>query len=114
MPRPGFAGVLTLVFVLAGASAATAMPQHVRSGDGLAAGEDAAPRGDVGYLTVTTDPTAKLEIDGVDTGKTTPVTKLPLGVGKHKVTVTSLDGKTKRTLGVTIVAGEEKRLTVTL
>ena len=118
MPRLGFAGGLfALLFAASGVMAA--VPQHVRSGDALAgtlgAGEDAtAPKADVGYLTVTTDPPAKLEIDGVDTGKTTPVTKLSLAVGKHKVTVTSLDGKTKRTLGVTIVAGEEKRLTVTL
>ena len=122
MPRLGFAGGLfALLFAASGAMAA-AFPQHARSGasgaflaGSIGAGEDAtAPRTDVGFLTVTTDPTAKLEIDGVDTGKTTPVTKLSLAVGKHKVTVTSLDGKTKRTLGVTIVAGEEKRLTVTL
>jgi hypothetical protein len=125
MPRSGFAaGFFALLFA---ASGAMAMPQHARSGlaglaglagpAGLAgiAGDDAsAPKADVGYLTVTTDPPAKLEIDGTDTGKTTPVTKLSLSVGKHKVTVTSLDGKTKRTLGVTIVAGEEKRLTVSL
>lgn len=73
-----------------------------------------APKGDVGFLTVTTDPPAKLSVDGADTGKTTPVTKLSLPAGKHKVTLTSLDGKTTRSLGVTIVAGEEKRLTVSL
>ncbi len=135
MATLGFAG--GLFALLFAASGATAVPQHARSGHlasgllpqgvqaappgagsgsfGVGAGEDgAAPKADVGYLTVTTDPAAKLEIDGVDTGKTTPVTKLALAVGKHKVTVTSLDGKTKRTLGVTIVAGEEKRLTVTL
>ena len=77
------------------------------------AGEDAsAPKTDAGFLTVTSDPAAKLEIDGADTGKTTPVTRLSLSAGKHKVTLTSIDGKTKRTLGVTIVAGEEKHLTV--
>ncbi len=118
----GSAGALFAVLVActsasaAGAASATdAAPQHARSGLASGPREDgSAAKGDVGYLTVSTDPTAKLEVDGVDTGKTTPVTKISLAAGKHKVTLTSLDGKTKRTLGVTIVAGEEKRLTVSL
>lgn len=78
------------------------------------ASPDDAPSADTGFLTVTAEPAAKLEVDGKDTGLTTPVTKLALKAGKHKVTLTSLDGKTKRTLGVTITAGEEKRLQVSL
>ena len=119
MRRLGLAGALFAALALAalaGEPSASAAPQDTRSGaaSGRRAGGDATPNGDEGFLTVTTDPPAKLEIDGADTGKTTPVTKLALAAGKHKVTLTSLDGKTKRTLGVTIVAGEEKRLTVTL
>ena len=115
----GSAGALFAVLVActwSGAAGATnAAPQHACSGLASGPREDgSAAKGDVGYLTVSTDPAAKLEVDGVDTGKTTPVTKISLAAGKHKVTLTSLDGKTKRTLGVTIVAGEEKRLTVSL
>ncbi len=120
MIRRGFAGavfaVLALVSTVAVADGSVKQgARDARSGSAaVLVGDDAAPRGDAGFLTVTTDPAAKLEIDGADTGKTTPVVRLSLASGKHKVTVTSLDGKTKRTLGVTIVAGEEKRLTVNL
>jgi hypothetical protein len=122
MRRLGLAGALFALLALAGEPAASAAPQDTCSGAVPSHGSgvegdltgDVTPDADEGFLTVTTDPPAKLEIDGVDTGKTTPVTKLALAAGKHKVTLTTLDGKTKRTLGVTIVAGEEKRLTVTL
>jgi tetratricopeptide (TPR) repeat protein len=41
-----------------------------------------------GYLQITSKPAAKIIIDGVETGLTTPVSgkKLPLSPGKHKVT----------------------------
>jgi hypothetical protein len=41
-----------------------------------------------GYLWVNSKPKAKILIDGVDTGLTTPITgkTLPLTPGKHKVT----------------------------
>ncbi len=84
----------------------------VRSGAPLASPGD-APSGDTGFLTVTSVPPAKLLVDDVDTGKVTPVTRLPLPVGKHRVTLVS-DTGAKRSLGVNIAKGEESRLKVTL
>jgi hypothetical protein len=108
----GFSAALFTCLVATSAASATPASEDGRSG--LAADDAAAPKGEMGYLTVTTVPAAKVEIDGNDTGQTSPITKVPLAAGKHKVTVVSLDGKTRRTLGVTIVAGEEKRLSVNL
>ena len=79
MIRRGFAGavfaVLALVSTVAVADGSVKQgARDARSGSAaVLVGDDAAPRGDAGFLTVTTDPAAKLEIDGADTGKTTPV-----------------------------------------
>jgi hypothetical protein len=68
---------------------------------------------EVGYLTLVCEPAANVSIDGQAKGPT-PVTKLPLPVGAHQITLVSLDGKLTRTLGVTIAKDETKRLRVNL
>src|SRR5689334_21169765 len=62
--------------------------------------------GDVGYLSVASDPPAKISIDGKDTGKTIPADKVELAVGHHQLTFVSLDGKLTRTLGFNITKTE--------
>lgn len=70
--------------------------------------------GDTGFLNVTATPEARVSIDGKDTGKTTPVTHLELPAGHHQLTLTSLDGKLTRTLGISIAATDTTRLKVNL
>jgi hypothetical protein len=69
---------------------------------------------DVGYLDVSSDPPAKIVIDELDTGKTTPYEHLALKAGRHKLTLTTADGGRKRTLGFTIDAGQTTKLSVHL
>jgi serine/threonine protein kinase len=72
------------------------------------AGDDAASRG---YLAVTSKLPARIAVDGVDTGLTTPITghMLPLAPGKHKVTFVM--GNDRRvTFPVLIKAGENTAL----
>jgi len=59
----------------------------------------------MGYLEVRSTPSAKILIDGVDTGMTTPIsgTSLPLKPGKHKVTF--VIGADRFTWPATITAG---------
>jgi hypothetical protein len=68
---------------------------------------------EVGYLTLVCEPAANVSIDGQARGAT-PITKLALSVGAHQITLVSLDGKLKRTLGVKIAKDETKRLRVNL
>ena len=69
--------------------------------------DKAAALGNKGTLSVTSSPKAKISIDGVDTGRSTPL-KVPLSPGKHKVAFTL--GTTKVTFSVTIKAGETTSL----
>jgi serine/threonine protein kinase len=59
-----------------------------------------------GYVELTSKPTAKILVDNVETGKTTPVTghALPLSPGKHKITFMTDD--IKITYPVVITAGK--------
>jgi len=57
-----------------------------------------------GYLTVSSKPSAKISIDGVDTGMSTPTGKISLTPGRHKVTFTV--GDDKFTFAVNVKAGE--------
>jgi hypothetical protein len=57
-----------------------------------------------GYLTVSSKPSARISIDGVDTGMSTPTGKISLSPGRHKVTFTV--GDDKFTFAVNIKAGE--------
>jgi hypothetical protein len=76
-----------------------------------------APAGDEAHaatLDVASDPVAKILIDEVDTGKTTPERHLFVRPGRHKLTLVTLDGHHQRTLGFTIEAGETRKFTVHL
>jgi hypothetical protein len=99
----GTAGVL-LSTALAGASA--------KGPDGRS-GLAAQPSAEIGWLTVRSEPKARLWIDGSDTGKVTPVTRLELSAGKHKIELVA-DAGLRRSLGIVITKGEEKRLDVTM
>ena len=104
--------VALLGLLVAGFSGQSALASpHARSGATAEPGRVAA--GDTGFLTVTTDPPAKLIVDDQDTGKMTPVSRLPLPVGKHRVTL-AVPGGAQRSLGVNITKGEETRLRVNL
>ena len=61
-----------------------------------------------GYLTVSSKPSAKISIDTVDTGMSTPTGKITLTPGRHKVTFTV--GDDKFTFAVNIKAGETVQL----
>ena len=63
-----------------------------------------------GYLAVTSKSPAKIVVDGVDTGLSTPITghMLPLSPGKHKVTF--VIGNDRVTFPVVIKAGENSAL----
>ncbi len=108
MARLAGALLLTLSAVFPAASSGAALPD-ARSGP-LA---DDAPQGESGFLSVISDPAARISVDGKERGQT-PVVKLELPVGPHQITLVSLDGKLKRTLGVKIVKGENTRLKVNL
>jgi hypothetical protein len=69
---------------------------------------------DTGYLDVTSDPPAKVIVDDVDTGKTTPAQHLPLKVGHHKLTLVTSDGARKRSIGFTVDAGQTTKLSIHL
>jgi PEGA domain len=73
-------------------------------------------RGDqeTGYLDVSSDPPARVHIDDVDTGKTTPAPHLPLKAGHHKLTLVTADGAHKRTIGFTVEAGQTTKLSIHL
>jgi hypothetical protein len=81
---------------------------------GFAAVSSLATAGDTGYLTVVSTPPAKLLVDDKDTGLTTPVTKKELPAGAHRLTLVSVDGAVKRSLGFTINAGKETKLQINL
>jgi len=61
-----------------------------------------------GYLTVSSKPSAKISVDGVDTGMSTPTGKIQLTPGRHKVTF--MVGDDKFTFAVNIKAGETTSL----
>ena len=63
-----------------------------------------------GYLVITSKPSAKIGIDGTDTGLSTPISGKTLGLapGKHKVTF--IMGDDRYTFPVTITAGKTERL----
>jgi hypothetical protein len=57
-----------------------------------------------GYLQLSSKPIAKVLIDNVDTGKSTPISSLPVAPGKHKVTFVM--GDDKFTYPITVTAGQ--------
>jgi hypothetical protein len=81
---------------------------------GMALTWGSAPKADEnGFLTVTSTPSAHVFIDDVDTKATTPLQHHALAAGKHKLMLVT-DGGTKRTLGVVIVVGQEKKVNVAM
>jgi hypothetical protein len=75
------------------------------------------PTGDeaqAAVLDVASDPVAKILIDEVDTGKTTPERHLSVRAGRHKLTLITLDGRHQRTFGFAIEPGETRKFTVHL
>ena len=58
----------------------------------------------IGYLSVTSDPWAHVIIDGKDTGRSTPVVKMSLPTGKHKIVLKTSDNSTAD-FDVTVLKG---------
>ncbi len=79
-----------------------------------AARRDAPSQTGAAFLDVASFPRAKILIDEVDTGKVTPEAHLPVTVGRHKLTLVTLDGARRRTLGFTVEAGQTRKFTVHL
>jgi hypothetical protein len=75
---------------------------------------DRAAETDTGFLDVSSDPPAKIAIDGADTGKVTPQGHLELKAGHHKLTLVTLDGARSRSIGFTVEAGQTTKLTIHL
>jgi hypothetical protein len=82
-------------------------PGDRHAADGKKPGDDASQKG---YLAVTSKSTARVLVDGTDTGLSTPITghMLPLSAGKHKVTFVA--GNDRVTFSVVIKAGENSAL----
>ncbi|HSY25333.1 MAG TPA: hypothetical protein VK841_24575 [Polyangiaceae bacterium] len=93
-------------------SLATRLPAS--AGDPPRVGAPAGDEAHAATLDVASDPVAKILIDAVDTGKTTPERHLFVKPGRHKLTLVTLDGRRQRTLGFTIEAGETRKFTVHL
>ena len=68
--------------------------------------EVVASGGPDGYLRLGSKPWTKVSIDGRDTGQTTPIGKLPLSAGTHKVTLINPQFQIRETFTVEIHAGE--------
>jgi hypothetical protein len=69
---------------------------------------------DAGFLAVASDPPASIAIDGANTGKITPQPHLALAPGRHVLTLVTVDGARRRTIGFTIERGSTTKLTVHL
>jgi hypothetical protein len=69
---------------------------------------------DTGFLDVGSEPPARVLIDDADTKTITPQPHLPLKAGHHKLTLVTLDGARKRTIGFNVEAGQTTRLAIHL
>jgi hypothetical protein len=69
---------------------------------------------EAGLLTLQSRPRARVEIDGVAHGETTPLDALPLPAGTHTVRLVALDEPLERTYEVKVEAGKTTRLVVDL
>ena len=109
-----FASAMTL-----GSSGAHARPSsgpaleriHTGSGGGTPVGAE-QPGPESGFLTINSNPPSRLSINGVDTGKVTPVLNHPLVPGTYRLTLVSIDGRKQRTLGATVKPGEHTKLRI--
>jgi eukaryotic-like serine/threonine-protein kinase len=86
-----------------GSKPGDAKPETKKPGEPARAAADAK-----GYLAVISKPVAKIFVDGVDTGLSTPISgqSLPLAPGKHRVTFVINNDKDRITFVVTIKPGE--------
>ncbi|HEY5145537.1 MAG TPA: hypothetical protein VII82_02160 [Polyangiaceae bacterium] len=75
---------------------------------------DRADQTDTGILEVSSDPPAHVLIDDVDTKTVTPQGHLELKAGHHKLTLVTLDGSRKRTLGFNVEIGQTTKLSIHL
>jgi hypothetical protein len=73
-----------------------------------------ASQTEAAFLDISSDPRAKILIDEVDTGKITPEAHLEVTAGRHKLTLVTLDGARRRTLGFAVEAGQTRKFTVHL
>jgi hypothetical protein len=76
--------------------------------------EDRAGQSDTGFLEVASEPPSRIVIDDTDTNTVTPQPHVELKVGHHKLTLVTLDGSRKRTIGFNIEAGQTTKLTIHL
>jgi hypothetical protein len=63
-----------------------------------------------GVIMVTSKPPCEILIDGKSTGLTTPQNAIPVSLGKHKVTLVNTEIGVKKTLTVTVTAGEATKV----
>ncbi|MBV9945536.1 MAG: PEGA domain-containing protein [Myxococcales bacterium] len=85
---------------------------------GLPANGPAGPheQSGTGFLDLSSEPPgAKILIDDADLGQRTPQHHLPVPSGHHRLTLVPTDGQhTPLTLGITVEAGETRKLTLYL
>ena len=75
---------------------------------------DRAGQTDTGFLNVSSTPPASVIIDDADTKTVTPQPRLELKAGHHKLTLVTLDGARKRTIGFNVEVGQTTTLTILL
>jgi serine/threonine protein kinase len=68
--------------------------------------EKPAPGGAEGFLRLGSKPWTNITVDGKDTGLHTPQTKIKLGAGSHRITLTNPQFNIKETFSVDIKAGQ--------
>ncbi len=66
-------------------------------------------RGTDGTLEVASDPAARIIVDDKDTGRVTP-SSLDLPAGHHKLLLVTPDGRSQRSMGFTLAAGQVLKL----
>jgi hypothetical protein len=76
--------------------------------------DDRTGESDTGFLEVASDPPARIIVDDTDTKTVTPQGHVELKVGHHKLTLVTVDGARKRTIGFNIEAGQTTKLTIHL
>ncbi len=86
-------------------------PSGAQASDGVA---DRSSQTEAGFLNVGSDPPARVIIDDADTKTVTPQPHLELPAGHHKLTLVTLDGTRKRTIGFNVEAGQTTTLTIHL
>jgi hypothetical protein len=73
-----------------------------------------AEQKDAGFLDIGSDPPARVIIDDADTKTVTPQPHLELAAGHHTLTLVTLDGARRRTIGFKVEPGKTTKLTILL